>query len=152
MTDEINRRTLLSTAAAVAGTAAMAPLLSACGGGGQSTGGTNTKKGLKAALPAYVPSSAVKPDIPSVAGGTDIATDPGFLTYPAQRPRTVDGVPGKGGSYTAVTPLWGTVPSPDNSFNRAMNKALVHAAQRGRTVPHAPPSPPARGYECVPNT
>lgn len=124
MTNEMHRRTLLSTAAAVAGTAAMAPLLSACGGGGQNAGGASTKKGLKAALPAFVPNSTIKPDIPSVAGGADIATDPGFLTYPAKQARTVDGVPGKGGSYTAVTPLWGTVPSPDNSFCQAMNKAL----------------------------
>ncbi|WP_405892231.1 hypothetical protein OG272_01440 [Streptomyces sp. NBC_00104] len=86
MTNRMNRRTLLSTAAAVAGTAAVAPLLSACGGGGPNTGGTNTRKGLKAALPAHVPSRAVQPDIPSVGGGSDIATDPGFLNYPAQRP------------------------------------------------------------------
>ncbi|MFC4505214.1 MULTISPECIES: ABC transporter substrate-binding protein [Streptomyces] len=120
----MNRRTLLSTAAAVAGAAAMAPLLSACGDGARNTGGASTKKGLKAALPAFVPDDSIKPDIPSVAGRAEIATDPGFLTYPAQRARTVDGVPGRGGSYTAVTPLWGTIPSPDNSFHQAMNKAL----------------------------
>ncbi|WP_330309887.1 MULTISPECIES: Tat pathway signal sequence domain protein [unclassified Streptomyces] len=124
MTFDMNRRTLLSTAAAVTGTAVMAPLLSACGDGGQTTGGASTKKGLKAALPSFVPNSSLTPDIPSVAGGADIATDPGFLTYPAQQARTVKGVPGKGGHYTAVTPLWGTVPSPGNSFYQAMNKAL----------------------------
>ncbi|MEU9918812.1 Tat pathway signal sequence domain protein [Streptomyces sp. NPDC051001] len=120
----INRRSLLSTAVAVTGAAAMAPVLSACGGGEPSTGGASTKKGLKAALPSYVPDSSVKPDITPVTGGTDIATDPGFLTYPARQVRTVDGVPGKGGRYTAVTPLWGTIPSPDNSFYQAMSKAL----------------------------
>jgi putative aldouronate transport system substrate-binding protein len=124
MSTEMNRRTLLSTAAAVAGTAAMAPLLSACGGGAQNKGGASTKKGLKAALPSYAPTNPVKPDIASVAGGTDIRTDPAFLSYPAQQVKTVDGVPGKGGKYTAVTPLWGTVPAPGNSFYQAMNKAL----------------------------
>ncbi|NUO41075.1 MAG: Tat pathway signal sequence domain protein [Streptomyces sp.] len=124
MTHAINRRTLLHTAVAVAGTAAATPLLSACGGGEQNTGGASTRKGLKAALPAYVPDDSVKPDIAPVAARTDITTDPGFLTYPAERPRTVAQVPGKGGSYTAVTPLWGTVPAAGNSFYRALNKAL----------------------------
>lgn len=103
----------------------MAPLLSACGGGTQQKTGANTKSGLKAALPAHVPSTAVKPDIPSVSGGGNgAATDPGFLRYPTDQVATVSGVPGKGGSYTAVTPLWGTVPPAGNSFYQAMNKAL----------------------------
>lgn len=120
----MNRRTFLGSATAVAGTAAMGSLLSACGGGAQSAGGASTKTGLKAALPAYVPSKSVKPDIPSVAGATDVLTDPGFLEYPAERVATVDGIPGKGGSYSSVTPLWGTVPAAGNSFYRAMSKAL----------------------------
>ncbi len=122
----MNRRTFVNTAVAVAGAAAMAPLLTACGDGGSNNnkGSASTKTGLKAALPTYVASNSVKADIPSVAGGADIMTDPGFLTYPANPVRTVDGVPGKGGSYTTVTPLWGTVPTPGNSFYEAMNKAL----------------------------
>ena len=121
---ELNRRSFLGTAASVAGAAAMAPLLSACGGGSQQKTGANTESGLKAALPAYVPSTFLRPDIASVPGGPDAMTDPGFLTYPSDRPTTVSGVPGKGGSYTAVTPLWGTVPPAGNSFYQAMNKAL----------------------------
>jgi putative aldouronate transport system substrate-binding protein len=121
---ELNRRSLLSAAASIAGAAAMAPLLSACSGGSQQKTGANTESGLQAALPAYVPSTSVKPDIPSVAGGPDVMTAPGFLTYPANPIATVSGVPGKGGSYTAVTPLWGTVPAAGNSFYQAMNKAL----------------------------
>ncbi|WP_143688291.1 hypothetical protein [Streptomyces sp. 3214.6] len=54
---------------------------------------------------------AVKPDIPSVQGVAGAFTDPGFLTYPAKQISTVSGTPGKGGSYTAVTPLWGTIPT-----------------------------------------
>jgi len=121
---ELNRRHFLSAAVSVAGVAAAAPLLSACGGGTSQTSGVNTESGLKAALPAYVPSTNLKPDIPSVAGGPDVLTDPGFLTYPANPVATVSGVPGRGGSYTAVTPLWGTVPTAGNSFYQAMSKAL----------------------------
>jgi putative aldouronate transport system substrate-binding protein len=50
MTHGVNRRSFVSTAAAVAGTAAPTPLLSACGGGGQQKTGTHTKAGLNAAL------------------------------------------------------------------------------------------------------
>ncbi|WP_211769555.1 ABC transporter substrate-binding protein [Kutzneria sp. CA-103260] len=120
----MNRRRFLGTAASIAGATAVAPLLSACGGGNQQTAGVNSEAGLKAALPAYVPSTPVKPDIPSVAGGPDVMTDPGFLSYPANPVATVSGKPGKGGSYTAVTPLWGTVPPAGNSFYQAMNMAL----------------------------
>ncbi|MCO1580374.1 twin-arginine translocation signal domain-containing protein [Crossiella sp. SN42] len=121
---EINRRNFLTAAASVAGAVAAGPLLSACGGGPQQRAGTNTDAGLKAALPAHVPNTAIKPDIPSVIGGPDTFTDPGFLSYPANRVTTVNGVPGKGGKYSAVTPLWGTVPPAGNSFYQAMHKAL----------------------------
>ncbi|BFV55660.1 extracellular solute-binding protein [Kitasatospora sp. CMC57] len=124
MRTELNRRSFISAAVSVAGAAAMAPLLTACGDGGNRKTGANTETGLKAALPAYAASAAVKPDIPSVAGPAGSATDPGFLTYPASPVASVSGVPGKGGNYTAVTPLWGTVPPVGNSFYQAMNKAL----------------------------
>ncbi|GLX10934.1 sugar ABC transporter substrate-binding protein [Microbispora sp. NBRC 16548] len=113
----MNRRSFIAIAAT-------APLLAACGGAAQQKTGANTKTGLRAALPSYVPSSSVKADIPSVAGGAGAATDPAFLAYPSSRVATVQGVPGRGGSYTAVTPLWGTVPPAGNSFYEAMNKAL----------------------------
>jgi putative aldouronate transport system substrate-binding protein len=119
---ELNRRNFL--AASILGAAAMSPLLSACGSGGAQKTGANTETGLKAALPDYVPNTAIKPDIPSVTAGPDIMTDPGFLSYPARPIATVSGVPGRGGTYSAVTPLWGTVPAADNSFYQAMNKAL----------------------------
>ncbi|MER5639154.1 Tat pathway signal sequence domain protein [Kitasatospora sp. NPDC002227] len=121
----MSRRSFLNTAATVAGAAAMTPLLSACGDGGGQKAAANTKEGLKSALPTYVPNAqAVKPDIAPVAGGADAATDPGYLSYPASPPASVSGIPGKGGSYTAVTPLWGTNPPVGNSFFQAMNKAL----------------------------
>jgi ABC-type glycerol-3-phosphate transport system substrate-binding protein len=124
MGNELNRRSFLNAAVSAAGLVAMGPLLSACGGGGPQRAGVNSESGLKAVLPAYVPNTSIKPDIPSVAGGPDVLTDPGFLGYPANRVATVSGVPGKGGRYSAVTPLWGTIPPADNSFYQAMNKAL----------------------------
>ncbi len=124
MAIEWNRRRFISAAATVVGAAAMAPALSACSGSPAQQTGANTESGLRAALPAYLPNTTIRPEIPSVAGGPDVLTDAGFLTYPANPVTTVSGVPGKGGSYTAVTPLWGTVPSAGNSFYQAMNKAL----------------------------
>ena len=123
MAIELNRRDFVRAAAMVAGAAALTPVLSACGGSTQVTG-ASTRSGLKAALPAYVPNTAARPDFPSLAGGPDAMTDPGYLIYPAAQRATVSGVPGRGGSYTAVTPLWGTVPPAGNSFYQAMNRAL----------------------------
>ncbi len=124
MGNELNRRSFLNAAVSAAGLVAMGPLLSACGGSGAQRAGVNSDAGLKAVLPAYVPNTSIKPDIPSVAGGADVMTDPGFLSYPSTRMATVSGIPGKGGRYSAVTPLWGTIPPADNSFYQAMNKAL----------------------------
>ncbi|WP_181805258.1 hypothetical protein [Streptomyces shenzhenensis] len=47
-----------------------------------------------------------------------------FLHYPSGQFATVSGAPGTGGGHTAVTPLWGTVPTPVNPFFQARNKAL----------------------------
>lgn len=124
MSNELNRRNFVRAAVAFTGVAAMTPLLSACGGSAAQSTGASTRSGLKGALPAYLPDTSARPDFPVVAGGPDAMTDPGFLTYPATQVATVAGVPGRGGSYTAVTPLWGTVPAAGNSFYQAMNSAL----------------------------
>ncbi|MFF4119038.1 Tat pathway signal sequence domain protein [Streptomyces sp. NPDC001714] len=125
MSIAMNRRAFVNGAVAVAGAAAMSPLLSACGSGSSSSkGGTNSKSGLAGALPDYQASTSVKPDIPSITGADGAFTSPGFLSYPAHPVTTVQGTPGKGGSYTAVTPIWGTLPAPNNSYYQAMNKAL----------------------------
>uniref|UniRef100_UPI001CECEA5C ABC transporter substrate-binding protein n=1 Tax=Streptomyces sp. HPF1205 TaxID=2873262 RepID=UPI001CECEA5C len=128
MAMELNRRAFVQASVAVAGTAALSPLLSACGGGGKAAkaakGGANSKKGMAAALPSYVPNSAVQADIPSATGAAGSITDAGFLKYPDSPVKTVSEVPGAGGHYTTLTPLWGTVPSANNSFYQAMAKAL----------------------------
>ncbi|AXE90436.1 extracellular solute-binding protein [Streptomyces sp. Go-475] len=124
MSNPVNRRAFMNGVLAVAGAATMSPLLTACGDGSGSKGGTNTRAGLAAALPAYQPRTSVKPDIPSVRGAAGAFTDPGYLTYPADPAKSVSGVPGKGGRYTAITPMWGTLPTPGNSYYQAVNKAL----------------------------
>ncbi|WUH92725.1 Tat pathway signal sequence domain protein [Streptomyces sp. NBC_00433] len=129
MSIELNRRSFVSGAVAVAGAAAVSPLLSACGGGGGNSetrrkGGTNSKKGAAAALPTYVANTAVQADIPSATGSGSAVTDPGFLKYPASPVKSVPEVPGAGGRYTALTPLWGTIPAAGNAFYQAVNKAL----------------------------
>lgn len=107
MPHELNRRSFVGAAASVAGAAALAPLLSACGGGGQQHTGTNTKAGLKAALPAYVPRTPVKPDIAPVAGSDGAVTDPGFLHYPSEQVATVSGAHRERAAVTAPSPRCG---------------------------------------------
>ena len=71
-------------------------------------------------LPNYVPVEFAEPDYPSVDGST-----PGFLTLPDPLEKSFDAPPGKGGSYTAMTPLWGTIPpTKGNQYFDAVNEAL----------------------------
>jgi putative aldouronate transport system substrate-binding protein len=92
------------------------------GGGGP---GTTDQSQLQKVLPAYLPSAAVQPDIPSVQGANGFFSMPAFLTYPSNPVATVTGTPGKGGTYTAKTPLWGAIPSSTgNNYYDAVNSAL----------------------------
>ncbi|MFI5913102.1 hypothetical protein [Dactylosporangium sp. NPDC051541] len=117
----LSRRGLLASVAIVAA----APLLDACGSPKAKNEGTTNQDELTKALPAYVPSNAVKPDIPVVNGVNGATTDPAFLTYPANPPKSVTGAVGSGGSYTTMTPLWGSIPpSSGNVYYDTVNKAL----------------------------
>jgi putative aldouronate transport system substrate-binding protein len=120
-----SRRNLLRTTALGAGAAALGtPLLSACGGSSSANGGVSSS-GLKSSLPDYVPlTGGLTPDIPSVTGVHGAVTQPGYLSYPTNLVKSVSAVPGSGGSYTAVTPLWGSIPTAGNAYYRAVNKAL----------------------------
>lgn len=124
----MSRRGFLTATAGTLGAIAAEPLLAACG-----TAGPPAKTGaasgttLKQILPNYYPSSLVKPDFASVNGSS-----PAFLNYPTSLVKTVTETPGSGGSYTATTPLWGTIPSANNPFDQVVNKAL------GATVSVAP--------------
>ena len=122
------RRQVFKTSAAVGGAIAAAPLLSACGSGKASTknSGVADKSAVQAvAADVQGQSSAVTPDIPvGGRGANGAASDPAFLTYPANPPKSVTGAVGRGGSYTAVSPLWGSVPAPGNSYYAAVNQAI----------------------------
>ena len=120
MSPRMSRRGFLTAAAGTVGATAAQPLLAACGGGGApaKTGAASTSL-LQRILPHYKPSSLVKPDYPSIDGSS-----PAYLTYPSNLVRTVADTPGSGGSYTGITPLWGTIPSANNPFDQAVDKAL----------------------------
>jgi putative aldouronate transport system substrate-binding protein len=116
----MSRRGFLSATAATAGAVAASPLLAACGTSGSSGSGTTSAQQLTKILPAYVPSSPVSPDIPSVNG-----SDPAYLTYPTNLIKTVSETPGSGGSFTAITPIFGsTPPATGNHYYAAMSQAL----------------------------
>jgi ABC-type glycerol-3-phosphate transport system substrate-binding protein len=109
----------------VAGAGRAGPLLVGCESNSSKGPGTTSQNDVSKIIPAYQPSSLVKPDIPSVTGPTGAVSDPGFLSYPSNPVKTVTAVPGKGGSYTAITPLWGAIPpSSGNGYYDAVNKAL----------------------------
>jgi len=116
----MNRRSLLGAAVATAGAVAAAPLLAACGTSGSSGPGAASASQLAKIMPTYVPSKLVKPDFASIDGSA-----PGYLSYPTTLAHSVPGVPGDGGSYSAITPLWASIPSPSgNTYYAAVNKAL----------------------------
>jgi putative aldouronate transport system substrate-binding protein len=116
----MNRRSFLGAAAATAGAAAAAPLLAACGTSAPAAPGAASASQLAKIMPAYVPSTLIKPDFASVDG-----SEPGYLNYPTSLVHSVSGIPGDGGSYSAITPLWASIPSPSgNTYYAAVNKAL----------------------------
>jgi putative aldouronate transport system substrate-binding protein len=118
----LTRRGFLAAAAGTAGAVAAAPLLAACGTSGSAKPGAASQTELQRIMPAYLPRSVsgITPDFPSVDG-----SPPGYLSYPTTLVRTVGEVPGRGGSYTSITPLWGSIPSPaGNTYYNAVNTAL----------------------------
>jgi len=121
----VSRRGLLTGAAAIAGAVAAAPLLAACGSSGSKGPGTTSTGDLNKILPNYIPNTSVKPDVASVIGPHGGISDPLFLSYPSSPVKTVSKVPGSGGNYTTITPLWGSIPpSSGNAYYDAVNKAL----------------------------
>ncbi|TDC59446.1 sugar ABC transporter substrate-binding protein [Micromonospora sp. KC207] len=108
-------------AAAVTGSGGLAGCTSK---GTSGDGGTNAGE-LSRVLPRYIPNTSVKADIQSITGKNGASSDPIFLKYPDSPVTTVSGVPGKGGSYTTMTPLWGSIPpSSGNPYYEAVNRAL----------------------------
>jgi putative aldouronate transport system substrate-binding protein len=120
-----NRRQFLSLAGLGALSVAGGGVLAGCSDNKASGPGTTSQSELSKILPRYIPNTAVKPDIPATVGANGAVADAVFLKYPDSPVKTVAAVPGKGGSYTTMTPLWGAIPPSDgNSYYDAVNKAL----------------------------
>lgn len=118
-----SRRRFLGGAALAAAAVTSGGLLTACSSGG--SGSTNRKGGvagsdtLRSVLPAFTASTLVNPDIPGANGAS-----PAYLRFPAELKASVANKPGKGGSYTFFTPLWGSDPGSDSKYFAAMDEAL----------------------------
>jgi ABC-type glycerol-3-phosphate transport system substrate-binding protein len=124
--NRIDRRRFLELAGLGAVAVSGSGLLAACGDAKSSSGpGTTDQTQLQKLLPAYAASGAIKPDIASVPGANGFFSDQVFLSYPANPVATTTGAPGKGGTYSTITPLWGAIPpSSGNTYYDTVNKAL----------------------------
>ncbi|WP_083942231.1 extracellular solute-binding protein [Sanguibacter suarezii] len=118
----INRRSFLGMLAAGAAVIGVPSLLSACGDSGAATGPANPGgvATTTSHLPSFIPIDYVEPDFPSVNGST-----PGFTSIPTELKQSVAAPPGKGSTFTAMTPLWGTPPpTSGNQYYAAVNALL----------------------------
>lgn len=92
-------------------------LLAGCGSAGAGTGGPEEGDGT---LPNYVPLTFAEPDVPGINGAPD-----GYTQLPEEFERQFPEAPGAGGTYTAMTPLWGAVPKTDgNQYLESVNEAM----------------------------
>ncbi|GAA4983197.1 extracellular solute-binding protein [Kineococcus glutinatus] len=108
-------------AIAVAAPGALSACSSSGGGSAPAATGPISAADLARILPAYQPLDLVQPDIPGVDGST-----PGFTTMPARLVKSVAATPGKGGTYTVMSPAWWTPPPGlgSNTFYQAVNEQL----------------------------
>lgn len=119
LTGRLDRRSFLGFLAVGAGVVGVPSLLTGCSTGG---GGPVAEPGTVTAanLPTYVPIEYVKPDFPGVNGSTA-----GYASIPEELVTAFEAPPGAGGTYTAMTPLWSTIPSTQgNAYFEAVNEAL----------------------------
>lgn len=116
----VRRRSFLGLVAAGAAVAGVPSLLTACGTADAPPAAAPGAAPGADVLPSYVPVDYVAPDFPSVQGST-----PGFATLPSELVRSVPEPPGSGTTFTAMTPLWGTIPPSDgNAYYDAVNEML----------------------------
>ncbi|MEV7965633.1 extracellular solute-binding protein [Sphaerisporangium sp. NPDC088356] len=127
--DHPSRRGFLGLVGLSAAALAGGGLLTACStpagrkpGSGGATAALADK--LTSLTPSYIPFHGVKPDIPGITstllGVPDVGG--GFVKYPALTD-AIPGKAGKGGSFKAMTPLWGPPPPglADNTYFEACN-------------------------------
>ncbi|MEL7977019.1 extracellular solute-binding protein [Isoptericola sp. F-RaC21] len=116
----LNRRSFLGLAGLGVAAVGVPSLLTSCSSGAPASvtgGGGTVSTGV---LPTYTAVEYVKPDFPSVNGSTA-----GFAKIPDTLVQAFSSPPGSGGTYTAMTPLWGTIPpSKGNQYYEAVNKAM----------------------------
>ncbi|UZN04467.1 extracellular solute-binding protein [Cellulomonas sp. S1-8] len=116
----VRRRSFLGMVAAGAAVVGVPSLLTACGSGDAPPAAAPGAPPSGDVLPTYVPIDYVEPDFPSVNGST-----PGYATLPSELVQSVPGAPGSGSTFTAMTPLWGTIPPSDgNQYYAAVNDML----------------------------
>lgn len=112
----LNRRSFLG----FVGAGAAAATLAGCSTGTASTsGGLFSAEDIAGVIPNYYPVDFAVPDLASVNGSTA-----GYLKLPTVLRKSVEKVPGSGGSYTALSPAWWTIPSSNNDYFKAVNKEL----------------------------
>jgi len=121
-----------SAGASAAPPASVAATPSAGASAASSSGAISASSGFK--LPTYVPSQAVKPDLPGTPAGLDAA----YFTYPKNPAKSVANPPGKGGDVNIMT--WNTgspmTPVDQNPAWQAINKD-VGATLKINAVPFA---------------
>ncbi|WP_309108816.1 extracellular solute-binding protein [Arthrobacter sp.] len=117
----VGRRSFLSLMGGAVAFAAIPALTSCSSGGGapQATTSAGMADAMSKLVPSYIPLDIVKPDIASVNGSAA-----GFTTMPSSLVKSVQGVPGKGGSYTVMSPAWWAIPQADNGYYKAVNERL----------------------------
>ncbi|GIG41502.1 extracellular solute-binding protein [Cellulomonas phragmiteti] len=116
----VRRRSFLGMVAAGAAVAGVPSLLTACSSGDAPPAVAPGAAPAAGVLPTYVPVDYVEPDFPGVNGST-----PGFATLPTELVQSVPEPPGSGSTFTAMTPLWGTIPPRDgNQYYEAVNEML----------------------------
>ncbi|NYH52337.1 MULTISPECIES: extracellular solute-binding protein [Nocardiopsis] len=133
----IRRRRFLGLVGASTTAALTAGALSGCGSGsGGGGGGSASDAGsLDDLIPTHIPFEGVTPDIKGRHGAPD-----GFTAYPENFVRAMPEAPGRGGHYTAMTPLWGPIPPGlgANSFfdyvNGRLGATVEFNFQDGNTV------------------
>ena len=111
------RRPLLAAAAGLVG----AGVVGCSSHGGANTAAENASN-AKVKLPTYTPYNGVKADFPAV-GDKVLAA---YVRYPASPVKAYDGVPGKGGTVTAMTNIYTPVPPGvgSNPYWQELNKKL----------------------------
>lgn len=130
VTRPVARRSFL----ALMGLGPVVATAAACSGGsnGSGTGSGSPTDVADDILPRHIPLEYAEPDFPSVNGST-----PGYISMP-DLVRAYDSPPGSGSTFTAMTPLWGTIPPTDNNqyfdaVSEAMGSTLRFQISDGNT-------------------